>query len=90
MTVNVAKQMPKIWAFPKSPRVVAISSKMSHTLVMSPVAEKLDPVTLSLLNAPEDDEELTQMDIEAIERAQEDVREGRTVTTEELIRNLGL
>jgi len=57
---------------------------------MAPVAEKLDPVTLSLLNAPEDDEELTQEDIEAVERAQQDVREGRTVTTEELIRNLGL
>lgn len=68
----------------------ASGPNQGHTLGMAPVAEKLDPVTLSLLNAPEDDEPLTQEDIEAIERAQQDVREGRTVTTEELIRNLGL
>jgi hypothetical protein len=42
-----------------------------------------------LLNAPEDDEPLTQEDIAAMERAQKDVREGRVVSTEELIRNLG-
>jgi hypothetical protein len=53
-------------------------------------AEKLDPVTVALLNAPDDDEPLTQADLDGIERAQEDVRNGRVHTTEELMRNLGL
>jgi hypothetical protein len=55
-----------------------------------PVAEKLDPVALSLLSAPEDDEPETDEERAAVERAQTAVREGRTVTTDELIRNLGL
>jgi hypothetical protein len=57
---------------------------------MVPVAKKLDPVTLSLLNAPVDDEPLTEEDIKALEEADEDIRRGDVMTTEELKRRLGL
>jgi hypothetical protein len=57
---------------------------------MAPVASKLDPVTLSLLNAPVDDEPLTEEDIKALEEADEDIQRGDVMTTEELKRRLGL
>jgi hypothetical protein len=57
---------------------------------MAPVAEKLDPVTLSLLNAPVDDEPLTEEDLKAIAEADEDIRRGDVMTTDELKRRLGL
>lgn len=57
---------------------------------MAPVAKKLDPVTLSLLNAPVDDEHLTEEDVKAIEEADEDIRRGDVMTTNELKRRLGL
>jgi len=57
---------------------------------MAPVAEKLNPVTLSLLNAPVDDEPLTEEDLKAIAEADEDIRRGDVMTTEELKRRLGL
>lgn len=57
---------------------------------MSPTAPKLDPLVLSLINAPVDDEPTTAEDLEAIARAEEDIRQGRVLTTEELRRELGL
>jgi hypothetical protein len=57
---------------------------------MAPLAKKLDPVTLSLLNAPVDDEPLTEEDIKALEEADEDIRRGDVMTTDELRRKLGL
>ena len=63
---------------------------MRHNAGMAPVAKKLDPVTLSLLNAPVDDEPLTEEDIKALEEADEDIRRGDVMTTEELKRRLGL
>ncbi len=57
---------------------------------MAPVAEKLDPVSLSLLNAPVDDEPLTEEDLKAIAEADEDIRRGDVMTTDELKRRLGL
>jgi len=57
---------------------------------MAPLAKKLDPVTLSLLNAPVDDEPLTEEDVKALEEADEDIRRGDVMTTEELKRRLGL
>ncbi len=63
---------------------------MRHNKRMAPVAKKLDPVTLSLLNAPVDDEPLTEEDIKEIEEADEDIRRGDVMSTEELKRRLGL
>jgi hypothetical protein len=57
---------------------------------MAPVAKKLDPVTLSLLNAPVDDEQLTQEEIKDIEASEEDIREGRVISIEDLAKNLGI
>ena len=45
---------------------------------MAPVAKKLDPVTLSLRNAPVDDEPLTEEEIKDIEASEEDHRQLRT------------
>ena len=49
-----------------------------------------DPVGLSLALAPADDEPATDDDIAALDEAYEDLRAGRTLTTEELRRELGL
>ncbi len=57
---------------------------------MAPVAKKLDPVTLSLLNAPVDDEPLTKEDIKDIEASKEDIRCGRAISLEDLAQNLGI
>jgi hypothetical protein len=54
------------------------------------VAVDLDPVTLSLLNAPVDDEPLTEEDIAAIEASEEDIRCGRVYTTEQVCEMLGI
>jgi hypothetical protein len=42
-----------------------------------PLAEKLDPVTLSLLNAPEDDEPTTEEELRAIEETRAERRAGK-------------
>lgn len=44
-----------------------------------------DPVWMALLNAPIDDEPLTEEDLQAIEEGREDARHGRTVTLDELM-----
>lgn len=49
-----------------------------------------DPVFRSLLEAPLDDEPLTEEEEAAIEEAWQDVAEGDAVTSEELRRHLGL
>jgi hypothetical protein len=57
---------------------------------MAPVAEKLDPVTLSLLNAPVDDEPLTEEDLKALAEADEDIRCGRVMSLEQVAQELGI
>jgi hypothetical protein len=47
-----------------------------------------DPVLNALLNAPEDDEPVTQEEEEAVQRAREDIAAGRVYTHEEAKRLL--
>lgn len=68
----------------------AFGSNQGHNLGVPPVAEKLDPVTLALLNAPVDDEPLTEEELKDLEEADEEIRRGEVMTTEELKRRLGL
>ncbi len=49
-----------------------------------------DPLLRALREAPLDDEPVTEEDKRAIEEAREDFANGRTITTEELSRRLGL
>lgn len=49
-----------------------------------------DPLLRKLLEAPEDDEELTDECQAALDEAEEDFRAGRVVSHEELERELGL
>ena len=42
-----------------------------------PFAEKLDPVALSLMNAPVDDEPETEAEVHAIEETREALRAGK-------------
>jgi hypothetical protein len=41
-----------------------------------PVAEKLDPVTLALMNAPVDDEPETEEELRAVEETRDHLRAG--------------
>jgi hypothetical protein len=62
----------------------------SHALVM-PVAEQLDPVTLSLLNAPVDDEPLTVEELRAIEETKASLRTGEpTISIEDFAKEMGI
>jgi hypothetical protein len=49
-----------------------------------------DPLRQSLMEAPYDDEPLTEEDIAALDEAWEDVRAGRLVSMEEVKIELGL
>ena len=49
-----------------------------------------DPVWEAFLNAPLDDEPLTEEDTQAIEEAEEDIAAGRVKPWKELKRELGL
>ncbi|MBI4504565.1 MAG: hypothetical protein HY691_03440 [Chloroflexi bacterium] len=49
-----------------------------------------DPLLRKLLEAPEDDEELTEEDVVALAEAYEDIKAGRVYTLEEVKRELGL
>ena len=49
-----------------------------------------DPVLRAFLEAPEDDEELSEDEAEALREAYEDVRAGRLTSLEEVKRELGL
>ena len=52
-----------------------------------PLAEKLDPLVLALLNAPIDDEPTTEEDLRAVAEANASLAAGdRTYTVEELAR----
>lgn len=44
----------------------------------------------SLKNAPIDDEELTQEEIESIKRGEEDIKAGRVIDAEKVWKKLGL
>mgnify|MGYP001582938126 FL=1 len=49
-----------------------------------------DPVLQAFLNAPLDDEPLTEEDIKAIEEGKEDIKAGRVYTLEQVKTELGL
>lgn len=49
-----------------------------------------DPLVRTLLTAPEDDEPVTDEDLEALRQAREDFAAGRTVSLDEVKRELGL
>ena len=49
-----------------------------------------DPVLEAFLNAPLDDEPLTEEDMQAIKEAEEDIAAGRVKSWKELKRDLGL
>jgi CHAD domain-containing protein len=53
------------------------------------VSKECDPVMLAFLNAPEDDEPLTEEDLQAIEEAEEDIRQGRTRPLDEVMKAFG-
>ena len=56
-----------------------------------PLAEKLDPVALSLTNAPVDDEPETEEELRAIAETREALREGKPLATlEEVAKELGI
>ena len=49
-----------------------------------------DPVLQAFLNAPLDDEPLTEEDVKAIEEGKEDIKAGRVYTLEQVKTELGL
>lgn len=56
-----------------------------------PVAQKLDPVTLSLIDAPVDDEPETDEERAAVEAARASLRAGEpTVSLEDFARQMGI
>ena len=54
------------------------------------IVDMQDPVLKSLLNAPVDDEPLTESDIAALQEAREDIAAGRIISAKELYRELGI
>ena len=52
--------------------------------------DESDPVLQAFLNAPLDDEPLTEDDIKAIEEGKEDIKAGRVYTLERVKAKLGL
>ena len=54
------------------------------------IAEEHDPVWEAFLNAPLDDEPLTEEDKQAIKEAKEDIAAGRVKSLKELKKELGL
>lgn len=56
-----------------------------------PVAEKLDPVTLALMNAPVTTEPETESERRAVETARKSLRDGEgTISLEDLAKDLGV
>jgi hypothetical protein len=49
------------------------------------LAALADPVLVALLSAPEDDEPLTDEDLQALAEAREDREQGRTITLDEYV-----
>jgi hypothetical protein len=69
---------------------IANSLRVGHTLIM-PLAEKLDPVALSLTNAPVDDEPETEEELRAIAETREALQAGKPLATlEEVAKELGI
>ena len=54
------------------------------------IVDMQDPVLKSLLDAPVDDEPLTESDIAALQEAREDIAAGRIISAKELYRELGI
>lgn len=54
------------------------------------VNEACDPVLQAFLDAPEDDEPLTEDELKAIEQAEEDIRASRVKPWEQVKKELGL
>lgn len=54
------------------------------------VSRECDPVLQAFLNAPEDDEPVTEEDLEAIEEAEEAIARGETESLEDVLREFGL
>ena len=54
------------------------------------IVDMQDPVLKSLLDAPVDDEPLTESDISALREAREDIAAGRITPAKELYRELGI
>ena len=54
------------------------------------IVDRQDPVLKSLLDAPVDDEPLTESDIAALQEAREDIAAGRIISAKELYRELGI
>lgn len=50
----------------------------------------VEPVRKAIAKAPVDDEPETAEEVEGVEEAEDDIRAGRTMTTDELRRELGL
>jgi hypothetical protein len=48
------------------------------------------PALRAALSAPDDDEPVTEGDAEAISRAMEDIKAGRTVSHDEILREFGV
>ena len=48
-----------------------------------------NPVLRAFLDAPEDDEPLTEEELKAIEEAEEDIRQGRTRPLDEVMKEFG-
>jgi hypothetical protein len=58
---------------------------------MAPTAQKLDPVTLSLINAPEDDEEEAEEESLAVEQSKDSLRRGEPTTSlEDFAQQMGI
>ena len=69
---------------------IANGLRGGYTLPM-PLAEKLDPVALSLTNAPVDDEPETEEELRAIAETREALRAGKPLATlEEVAKELGI
>ncbi len=82
---------------------MSVAKERLHDLIdLLPEAEEgkvlafLEPLTKeevhrrimeSIANAPEDDEPLSEEDLEAIRRGREDIAAGRVMTTEEMLRS---
>jgi len=58
--------------------------------VRAVVDEDAPPYWAALVNAPVDDEPMTEEDIEAVRAARLDVQEGRVVSHAEVLREFGL
>lgn len=66
-----------------------VQGRLAH-LVRAMEALQQDPLAHTLATAPLDDEPITPEDLAAIREAEEDLSEGRVLSTDELRRQLGL